>query len=214
MKTIGKILFVILALGVGAYAFSFLDFKIKGILLNKGELIKNMIYLGAFYAHVTGGGMALIVGSFQFFPTFRNKYLSLHRNLGKIYVLACLFGGISGLGIAFFANEGPIAQIGFTLLALFWLFTTAQAYFNIRQKNIQAHKEWMLRSYAITFAAVSLRLQLPLYLIFAELDFTTAYRIVAWSCWVPNLLLIEWIIQKQVAPTTSLFTFLANAKVE
>lgn len=212
MKTIGRILLVFLGLGVGGYAFHFLDFEIKGILNDKGDLVNNLVYLTAFYAHVTGGGVALIVGSFQFFPNLRNKYLFLHRNLGKTYVLACLLGGISGFGIALFASAGIIAQTGFSFLAVFWLYTTFQAYTAIRQKKIQAHKEWMLRSYALTFAAVSLRLQLPSYMGFAGMDFATSYQIVAWSCWVPNLLLMEWIIHRQPTHLTDFFPSFQKVK--
>lgn len=205
MKTIGRILMVVLAIGVGAYALLFLDFQIKGILRDKGELIKNVLYLSGFYTHVIGGGIALIVGSFQFFPKLRNRRLSLHRLLGRIYVIACVLSGIAGLGIAFFATGGYITKVGFLLLAIIWLYTTSQAYLTIKQKKVMAHKEWMIRSYTMTFAAVLLRLQLPLYLGFMGMEFPDAYRIVSWSCWLPSLLLIEWLIQKQTNTESRFF---------
>ncbi|MBX2875107.1 MAG: DUF2306 domain-containing protein, partial [Saprospiraceae bacterium] len=77
----------------------------------------------------------------------------------------------------------------------------------IKQRNIEAHREWMLRSYALTFAAVTLRLQLPLYMSFLDIDFLTSYRMVSWSCWVPNLLLIEWFIHRQSKVFTHWFPF-------
>ena len=212
MKNIGRILLVILSLGIGGYAFSFLDFKVKGLLFDKGDLVKNVIYMAGFYTHVTGGAIALIVGSFQFFPKLRNRNLYLHRLLGRTYVIACMLGGISGLGIAAAASGGLLAKIGFSFLALFWLYTTTQAYTTIKQKKVEAHKEWMLRSYALTFAAISLRLQLPLYMGAMGMEFYDAYRIVSWSCWVPNLILIEWLIQRQQASNTQFFPTFQKVK--
>lgn len=205
MKTIGRILMVVLAIGVGAYALLFLDFQIKGILREKGELIKSMLYLSGFYTHVIGGGIALIVGSFQFFPKLRNRRLSLHRFLGRIYVIACVLSGIAGFGIAFFSTGGYITKVGFLLLAISWLYTTSQAYLTIKQKKVMAHKEWMIRSYTMTFAAVLLRLQLPLYLGFMGMEFLDAYRIVSWSSWLPSLLLIEWLLQRQTDTKSRFF---------
>lgn len=205
MKTFGRILIVVLAIGVGGYALQFLDFQIKGLLLNKGELLKNTLYLAGFYVHVAGGGIALIVGSFQFFPKLRTRNLFLHRMLGRIYVIACLLSGIAGLGIAFFADGGYITKVGFLLLAIMWLYTTSQAYLTIKQKKVAAHKEWMIRSYTMTFAAVLLRLQLPIYLGLMGMDFLDAYRIVSWSCWLPSLILIEWLIQRRANTSTQFF---------
>lgn len=197
MKNVGRIIMVLLSISIGAYAFTFLDFKVKSILETKGELAQVLLYKIGFYSHVIGGGVALITGAFQFFPKLRRKRISWHRFLGRIYVIACAWGGISGLGIAFYATGGTIAKIGFSSLAILWLYTTAMAYITIKQRAIEAHREWMLRSYALTFAAVTLRLQLPLYMSALDLDFLTSYRIVSWSCWVPNLLLIEWFIRRQ-----------------
>ena len=212
MKNIGRIVMVVLSLSIGAYAFTFLDFKIKSILQTKEELARVLIYQIGFYSHVVGGGIALISGAFQFFPKWRQKRITLHRFLGRIYVIACAWGGISGLGIALYATGGTPAKIGFTSLALLWLYTTSMAYTTIKGKNIEAHREWMLRSYALTFAAVILRLQLPIYLSVLAMDFLPAYRIVSWSCWLPNLLLIEWFIQRQPKVFTHWIPSIQNSK--
>ncbi len=212
MKNIGRIVMVVLSLSIGAYAFTFLDFKIKSILQTKGELAQVLLYQIGFYSHVIGGGIALMTGAFQFFPKFRQKRITWHRFLGRIYVIACAWGGISGLGIALYATGGPLAKVGFTGLALLWLYTTTMAYTTIKQRNVEAHREWMLRSYALTFAAVTLRLQLPFYMSVLAMDFYTAYRMVSWSCWVPNLLLIEWFIQRQPKVFTNWIPSIQNSK--
>lgn len=212
MKNIGRIVMVILSLSIGAYAFTFLDFKIKSILQTKGELAQVLLYQVGFYSHVIGGGIALMTGAFQFFPKFRIKRITWHRFLGRIYVIACAWGGISGLGIALYATGGALAKVGFTSLALFWLYTTSMAYRTIKKGDVQAHREWMLRSFALTFAAVTLRLQLPFYMSVLTMDFYTAYRMVSWSCWVPNLLLIEWFIQRQPEVFTQWIPSIQNSK--
>jgi uncharacterized membrane protein len=157
-----------------------------------------------FLLHAGGGLVALLVGAWQFFPKLRGKYLSLHRLIGRVYVVAILIGGISGLFIALRAFGGIIAQLGFSLLAVCWLVTTTMAFLTIRRKEVQKHREWMIRSYALTFAAATLRVWLPLLQV-VGLSFVSSYRIVAWLAWVPNLLLVEWFIanrlrQKKSAP--------------
>lgn len=196
MKTLGRVLLLILCTGVAAYAASFLNFKLQGILLGKGTLVHSTLYLLAFYLHVGLGGLALVIGPWQFFPTWRSRRLALHRLLGKIYVSACWLSGLGGLSIAFFASGGPATKIGFTLLAIGWLITTTKAYLHIRQGAVEAHQQWMMRSFALTLAAVSLRLYLPS-LMAVGLDFKIAYLIVSWACWIPNLLIAEWIIRQK-----------------
>jgi len=212
MKIVGRILMVLLSLSIGAYAFTFLDFELKSILLDKGELAKQLIYQVGFYSHVTGGGLALISGAFQFFPKLRQRRLSLHRFIGKVYVLVCLWSGFSGFFIALYATGGPVAKTGFVLLAVFWVFSTLMAYRTIRKKDIEAHREWMIRSYALTFAAVTLRLHLPLYTGFMGLDFIPAYRLVSWTAWVPNLLVVEWFIRRQAKVATKWIPSFQNSK--
>ncbi len=58
---------------------------------------------------------------------------------------------------------------------------------------------WMLRSYALIFAGVMLRLELPL-LTLAFGAFPPAYRAVAWLCWVPNLLIALWFTRRPADP--------------
>jgi len=117
-------------------------------------------------------------------------------------VVVCMLSGCAGLYLAFFATGGWIAGWGFGGLALSWLVATSMAYFSIRNKEIDKHQQWMIRSYALTFAAVTLRIYLPLSQV-AQIEFIDAYRVIAWICWVPNLLVAEWIIRKQTLSISS-----------
>jgi uncharacterized membrane protein len=152
--------------------------------------------MSAFYTHIFLGGIALLTGWSQFNTRIRNKNISVHKTLGKVYVIVCIISGSAGLYISFFATGGWIASWGFGALAIFWLITTSKAYLTIRNGEIDNHKMWMIRSYALTFAAVTLRIWLPLGQIL-QFDFIEAYRVIAWLCWVPNLIIAQWIISKQ-----------------
>ena len=110
--------------------------------------------------------------------------------MGKIYVGAATLVGVSGLYMAWYAFGGPITQIGFAGLAIGVLYTTITAFTTIRRGDVANHRRWMIRSYALIFAAVTLRLELPLLTMYFG-AFTPAYQMVAWVSWVPNLLFAE-----------------------
>ncbi|MEZ4712243.1 MAG: DUF2306 domain-containing protein [Caldilineaceae bacterium] len=150
--------------------------------------------------HVIGSMLALALGPFQFLPRLRRgRRLRIHRWLGRLYLIGVAVGGVFGFYMAWLAYGGAVARIGFAILAALWLLTGAMAYRTIRAREIQAHRRWMMRNYALTFAAVTLRLWLPLLPVFG-LDFITAYRTVAWLCWIPNLLIMEWWILWNLSP--------------
>ncbi|HEY5644833.1 MAG TPA: DUF2306 domain-containing protein [Pseudomonadales bacterium] len=143
--------------------------------------------------HLLGSGLALGIGGFQFLPSLRARHIAWHRWLGRTYLLAVLFGGMGGLFMAMHADGGLTGRVSFTLLAVVWLVSGWQAYAAVRRGDVAAHRVWMIRNFALTFAAVTLRVYLGLGgatgIPFAEL-----YPVVAWLCWVPNLLVAEWLI--------------------
>lgn len=197
-----RILYTLMALsaiGVGIYPLMFLTIpENQGLLSTKSaELLSKAYYQFGFHTHILLGGVALISGFSQFFPKLRRERLGLHRSLGKIYVIAVMLSGISGLYLAFHATGGWMAISGFSLLAILWLFFTIQAYQSIKNKNIQAHQKWMIRSYALCFGAVTLRIYLPLSMALG-FDFMVAYPIIAWLAWVPNLLIAEQLIVRRI----------------
>jgi hypothetical protein len=101
-----------------------------------------------------------------------------------------LIGGTSGLVLATTAQGGLPARAGFATLGILWLWTTSMGYVRIRSGYIEAHRRWMIRSYALTFAAVALRIYLPLSAA-VGISFGEAYPAIAWLCWVPNLIVAE-----------------------
>lgn len=149
-----------------------------------------------FLAHVFAASTALLLGGFQFIPKLRARALPVHRWLGRGYVLAILIGGLSGLVIGTQAVGGPIAALGFGLLAVSWLGVTAIALWHVRAGNIAAHRRWMIRSFALTFGAVTLRIYL---LIFGlnGFEYAEASVYLAWISWVPNLMFAEWLLRRK-----------------
>lgn len=145
------------------------------------------------FGHIIGGAIALLISPIQFWII--KRYRTLHRYLGRVYVLAVLVSSIGGYYMAWNAFGGLISTIGLGILAtLWWGFTLLALYF-VMTGNIQQHKTWMLRSVALTFAAVTLRLYMPLLNI--VFDEVLAQQIVYWVSWAGNLLVVEIWIKRQ-----------------
>ena len=192
LNVIGRLLLFILAFGVAIVSMRYWSFKtIDFLTMKTSEVLTDTLFKISFYGHVIFGPIALMSGPFQFWPKFRTKNLAAHRILGKVYVVACLLSGVAGLSAAQFTPGGSFTQLGFSLLAVSWLYTTTKAYLTIRKKDIAAHQKWMIRSYALTLSAVTLRMYLPILEGIFGLTFIESYQIVGWLCWVPNLIVAE-----------------------
>jgi len=148
--------------------------------------------------HIAGGIGALLAGPWQFSKSLRARSLGLHRWMGRFYLLEVALGSIAGFAMALVSEEGLPTHFGFGLLAALWFFTGLQAYRMVRQGDIAAHRRWMIRNFALTLAAVTLRNWMPLMLFALHWPFRTSYIIVSWLCWVPNLLVAEWFLRRRV----------------
>ncbi len=199
LKKLIWITFVGLAIAIGVYPalYYFADMQSTGLFATKGkELFNNLLWHTLFYTHITFGGIALLTGWSQFRQKLRDKYLRVHRLVGKIYVSAVFLSSIAGLYISFFATGGIVSALGFGTLAILWFYTNYMAYTSILKRDIVKHQYWMIRNYALTFAAVTLRLWLPILISMVFYEFNPAYQIVSWLCWIPNLLIAELIIKR------------------
>jgi uncharacterized membrane protein len=196
-KKIGFIVFAILCISIGLYpAAYFLVDRTFGLLASKSNaLLSDVFWNIGFYTHIILGGLALLIGWLQFSKKLRAKNLKLHRVVGKVYVVSVLFSGLASLYIAYFATGGIISILGFMGLGVVWLYTTTLGYMSIKEGNIKRHQKFMIYSYAACFAAVTLRIWLPA-LIAIYQDFIPAYRIVAWLCWVPNIMVAYFIVKR------------------
>lgn len=202
MSRSNKLLFILMAffaIVIGLYPSIYLIFDQTGGFLNSksAELLASDIWNTAFYTHIIFGGVALLAGWSQFSKKLRNKNISVHRLLGKLYLLCVLLSGFAGIYMGYYANGGWISASGFMGLGIVWVSTAIMAYLAVRKGDIDNHKKMMIYSYAACFAAVTLRIWLPILgSIFDE--FITGYRIVAWLCWVPNMG-IAWLITRNAS---------------
>ncbi len=197
IRNISWFLFAFLAIAIGLYPalylFSGPEFGFLGS--KPRDVLSDPAWLVAFNTHIFFGGMALLTGWSQFSKKLRARRLNLHRNLGKTYVVAAVLSGLAGIYLSFYANFGWIPGLGFFILGVLWLFTTIRAYQHIRAGRTAAHRKAMTYSYAACFAAVMLRLWLPvLVMMFGDLG--TAYTIVAWWCWIPNMGVAWWLVRR------------------
>ena len=197
-------LIILLAIAIGLYPLTFLNVNHnEGLLAQKTpELLANTFWSIAFYTHISLGGFSLLIGWSLFLKKFRIKKLALHRLIGKLYVIAVLLSSITGFIAAYYATGGRIAKTGFTGMSIAWFICTYIAYKAVRNKNIQKHERWMIRSYAITFTGVTFRLWMPFLVIAFQLDFLEAYPIDAWVSWIANLLVAQWLIRKRFELST------------
>ena len=197
MKKAGWILVSMLSFSIGLYPITYFLIDRKFGLLNSKsvELLMYIPWNIGFYAHIIFGGIALLVGWTQFNQSLRNSYLTLHRTIGKIYVFSVFISAMAGIYIAFFATGGIVPSIGFLGLGITWFATTYLAYQNIRNRRLAAHQKWMTYSYAACFAAVTLRIWLPMLTAITH-DFIISYKIVAWLCWVPNIVVAYFLTKR------------------
>ena len=147
------------------------------------------------YPHIIVGMIGLAIGPLQFHPRVQAN-TKLHRTLGTIYVGIGMLVGIVGMYMAVYSFGGMVTHFGFGLLGLGVLVATMVAYRKVLFQKYAEHREWMIRSYALMFAAPTLRLWLPLLIIAYQGQFRPAYLWVSWLCWVPNILFAEWYIRR------------------
>lgn len=178
-----------LSLGVAGYALAVYTLLPLGHVVHPDMREVYRAHPLAIYLHVFGAMFALALGPFQFLNGLRARRPVLHRWMGRLYLaLGVGVGGTAGLFMAFHAFGGSLARSGFALLALAWLYTGWQAWRAIRARDIARHRLWMRRNFALSLAAVTLRVLLPAALA-AGFSMEQAYPVIAWLCWVPNLVL-------------------------
>ncbi len=191
LRTVNWGVMMFFAVGVGLYALGFFFVDQIGAKELKAHFATIPVIA---YLHIIPGGIALILGAFQFNEGLRRKRPVLHRRMGQFYVAAVALGGIGGVLLAWYATQPPATRLGFGSLGVLWLVSCYFAYTHARARNFDQHRAWMIRCYALTLAAVTLRLQLPILQAGLGLSFFEAYQVVAWFCWVPNLVIAEWLV--------------------
>jgi hypothetical protein len=145
--------------------------------------------------HIAAGVVALLSGPVQLWFGLTEQRMATHRRLGTIYIAAIAVGSVTGIYLAINTERGVVASAGLLGLVLAWIVTTGMAYLAIRRHLYEQHKEWMIRSYVVTFAFVSARIGVGLGVVGGIADFNTAFAIGMWTSWTVPLLVTEAIIQ-------------------
>lgn len=179
-------LIVLLSTLVAAFSYRY----VFGAPLAPANVVANRFFNPWIFVHASAASTALLLGPTQFVSAVRRRWPRAHRWMGRAYIVGCIFGGVSGVVLARGVSTGPIAAAGFGMLGLLWLYTTTNGLLTARAGEFVAHRQWLIRSFALTFGAVTLRLYLPLSQIMG-VDFIMAYRAIAWLAWVPNALMAE-----------------------
>jgi hypothetical protein len=146
--------------------------------------------------HISGGIIALTLGPFQFWAGFRNKYLKVHLGMGFAYLTGILIGILSSIALALTTGIAIHWTWSLSLLGLAfaWFATTGMAFRFILLRRVKLHKEWMIRSYVVTFAFVIFR-WLTSQSFYNELGtFEETGPTAIWLSWVLPLFLTEILI--------------------
>ena len=141
-------------------------------------------------AHIGGGTLALTMGLFQFSSALRKRFLNVHRWMGRLYLIGVLVGSIGAAYMG--AIVSPLRGFGIALefLAGAWALTSLMAYIAVRRRQIAAHREWMTRSYVLTFGFVLFRLGSRNH-VFHSLGHEVQDVMLVWVCWAIPLLITD-----------------------
>lgn len=142
--------------------------------------------------HIAGGTLALLAGPFQLWSGLGRRFLVVHRWSGRLYLTGVLLAGGAAFHMSFLTKPADFGVALFVLAAAWWT-TSGMAFLAIRRHRFDAHRQWMIRSYVVTFAFVSFR-WLVAQPVFQPLG-PARYATVGWACWVVPLLVTEVVLQ-------------------
>ena len=205
-KDISNLLKILLFAGFGYFFYLMLKITLEYVplktdvsflMIKQTEAGERPEYLYFFYTHVYTSIFVLLAG---FLAILRKDFWikNFHRNAGKVYIfLILIFAAPSGIYMGIFANGGIFAKSSFIILGCLWWFTTFKAYKLALQKKFKEHKQWMWRSFALTVSALTLRIWKVIIVYLFQPNPMDVYEIIAWLGWVPNIILIEYLITKK-----------------
>jgi len=150
----------------------------------KGVWAEATWWRAAFYLHVVGASVCLLVGTPLMFPAWTKRHPRWHRWLGYLYINVVLWLAIpTGMLLGTVAKGGWFSTVGFSLAGLIWWRTTWTGYTTIQAGRVDAHIRAMIRSYCWALSAPIFRL-IQLALVPFELSDDANY---VWSLWLSNL---------------------------
>jgi len=206
VKNISSLTKAFLTIGFGYFFWLMLKITLEYIplkndvsflMIKQTEVVERPEYLYFFYTHVYTSIFVLLTG---FLAILRKDFglKNFHKNAGKIYIsLILLFAAPSGIYMGIFANGGFLSKISFVILGCLWWFSTYKAFSLAKQHKFKQHKQWMWRSFALTISAITLRMWKVIIVYLFQPNPMDVYQIIAWLGWIPNIILIEYLILKK-----------------
>lgn len=154
-------------------------------------LFAQSIYKSGFYLHIAAGMLCISAALIQFSSYILRKRKAIHIWSGRVYVyVVLLIGAPTGLYMSFFAKGSYWERVLFMFMAVYWFYTTAKGLQTILQKNVLAHKIWMIRSYCMAMTAVTFRIYHIVFYYFG-VSHLYNYEISLWISVLGNMLVAE-----------------------
>lgn len=164
----------------------------------------------AFYCHITFAALALLIGPLQFVVAIRRRWPRLHRWIGRVFLVSVGVGSLAAGVMSLFNSAAIDGFFGFGTLAVLWAWTGWRGYTSVRAHDYASHQAWMIRCFALTYAGVTLRAWfgalIGVQLLFAHhpVDanhvLNTAYAVLPFLSWLPNLVVAELLIRRRGLP--------------
>lgn len=204
-----SLLYVLLAIAVTLfvmeYVIPYMSFKSNtGFLSLKQKYYPNLIWRVCFYTHVFSAFLLLACGLTQFSTNILGTYRKWHSIIGKFYAWELFLINVPTGMVLSVTAIGPLAaKLGFVVLDCLWFWFTLKAVVAIKHGNVLLHKHFMMRSYALTFSAITLRIINVITMFYLHYDPIVVYTIVAWMGWLPNLMFVEILIRRQTRRSLS-----------
>ncbi len=158
----------------------------------------------ALIVHGTASGLALGLTPLQWAASVRRRWPAFHRLTGRILAAAIGVGAATGLVVAQVSYAGLSGTIGFSLLSVIWTWCCLRSVATIRVGDRAGHRRWVIRTSALTFAAVTLRVATGASVVVltaatdmgAQAAFDRAYVVMPFFSWMFNLAVVEWVLQR------------------
>jgi len=157
--------------------------------------------------HVALALTATVIGPLQLWARVRDRYRRFHRIAGRTYIIAVAGGAAASIGLSTSAGFTPAYRCGLFFLAIAWLATTGMAFAAVRRRNFTQHREWMIRSYVVTFSFVTFRVFRDIAVAHGLATFGEMNAVMAWACWAVPLLITEiWFQSRAIFRTSGAVT--------
>jgi uncharacterized membrane protein len=147
------------------------------------------------FTHIFFGMTAFLLGPFQFISAIRKRWVKTHRTMGKIYLCCIAVAAPAAIYMAITSQVNFVYASGLFSLALVWMTTSLIAYISIRKGLTSIHREWMVRSYVVTFSFATFRLFDDLLGGWGVGPDDLRLALMSWSCWAVPLFFTEVILQ-------------------